>query len=741
MYAAAPGAVNLQVGLRLATWRFPLAAPTMEPMRAAIAALAVLGYGALAAALGVSLATGDGSEVGWILVGPLPFCVIGAIGFLRRPDNRVVWWLVGVGAAFGAETALGDVFLPMAERHWGTGASVTAMIALLCQWAGTGNAVATIGMIGLFPSGRPERGYERVVIWTSAVVAVLLPLLDAVSAANIALTGVPGQGVPIVRSGVSLAALAPLRGTFVAVYNSYPFWTIAGVALLALRYRQGKAAERRQIRWLLIGVTGSFSLWVPLFLLWREADPESAVTNVVATVLSALAIGTALVAMLVALFYTGVFGIDEPGRRALVHRVLRVSIAAAVAILAVTAGLLTSLAAPAAVAVVAGVAVAACGQAIRGRLEHAADRWVLGSRLAGYANLNRFGRSLIQAPGSDGLLSDLAGEVRRGLDLTWARVSLDAADGPLRAVTDGTPAGEPAATVPIEYRGTILGRIECGPRSDGPLLAEDRRLLAYFAAQAAVGVHNLHLGAELSRRIEEVRDQAAELAASRDRVVAGQDAERRRIQRILHDGVQQEIVALSARAGLVRQQLLRGDPAAAGGLADMQRDLATTLQDVREIAYAIHPPVLSDRGLLEAIEAQSSRLALPMAVRADPRLRGVRFAEQIEVTAWYVLAEALSNVVKHAGAGEVEVSLSQEDGTLGLVIRDDGCGFDLDRPRGLGLTGLSDRLDTVGGSLIINSGAGLGTSVCVHIPVGRNHVGPDQESGPEQVVGRERADA
>ena len=154
--------------------------------------------------------------------------------------------------------------------------------------------------------------------------------------------------------------------------------------------------------------------------------------------LSALAIGTALVAMLAALFYTGVFGIDEPRRRALVHRVLRVLIGTAVALVAVIAGLLTSLAAPAAVAVVAGVAIAAVGQGIRGRLEHVADRWVLGSRLAGYANLNRFGWSLIQAPASDGLLSDLAGEVRRGLDLTWARVSLDAADGPLRVVKDGT---------------------------------------------------------------------------------------------------------------------------------------------------------------------------------------------------------------------------------------------------------------------------------------------------------------
>jgi signal transduction histidine kinase len=155
----------------------------------------------------------------------------------------------------------------------------------------------------------------------------------------------------------------------------------------------------------------------------------------------------------------------------------------------------------------------------------------------------------------------------------------------------------------------------------------------------------------------------------------------------------------------------------------MQRDLATTLQDVREIAYAIHPPVLSDRGLLEAIEAQSSRLAVPMAVRADPGLRGVRFAAQIEATAWYVLAEALSNVVKHAKASEVEVSLVRQDGTLGLVIRDDGCGFDPDRPRGLGLTGLSDRLDTVGGSVTISSEAGAGTSVRVTIPVGHERTG------------------
>ena len=197
-------------------------------------------------------------------------------------------------------------------------------------------------------------------------------------------------------------------------------------------------------------------------------------------------------------------------------------------------------------------------------------------------------------------------------------------------------------------------------------------------AQAAVGVHNRFLAAELAGRMAQVAGQAAELAASRGRIVAGQDAERRRIQRVFHDGVQQEIVALTARAGLVRARLARGDAgAAAVAVAEMQRDLATALAGVREIAYEIHPPVLSDRGLLEAIEAQAARLAVPMAVRADPGLRGVRFGGQVEATAWYVVSEALASVVKHAGAGEVEVSLGlQAGGGLALAVRDDGCGFD-----------------------------------------------------------------
>jgi hypothetical protein len=152
------------------------------------------------------------------------------------------------------------------------------------------------------------------------------------------------------------------------------------VALLALRYRRTNGTQRRQIRWLLFGITASLSLWIPAGALWQLADPDSAAAGVAPELLSGLAEVTTLGSVLGALFYTGVFGIDEPARRAFVHRVLRVSIGVALAVLAVLAGVITSPAAPVAVAVAVAVAAGAAGQTVRPRLEHLADRWVLGAR-------------------------------------------------------------------------------------------------------------------------------------------------------------------------------------------------------------------------------------------------------------------------------------------------------------------------------------------------------------------------
>ena len=224
-------------------------------MRAIIAALAALSSGAILATGVVSVATGDASELYWLIVGPLPFLVLGVAGFLRQPENRMVWWLVGVGAAFGCDTALGDVFLPMAETHWGVTSSATEAIALLEHWCAVAGPVAAVGLFGLFPSGRPERAYERVVIWTVVLAGFLLPLLEAVSEASIAPTGGPPDNVaPVVYPSLWVPALAPLGGPAEAAYRTFPAWPVIGVVLLALRYRHTDGAQRRRIRWLFLGL-------------------------------------------------------------------------------------------------------------------------------------------------------------------------------------------------------------------------------------------------------------------------------------------------------------------------------------------------------------------------------------------------------------------------------------------------------------------------------------------------------
>ena len=284
---------------------------------------------------------------------------------------------------------------------------------------------------------------------------------------------------------------------------------------------------------------------------------------------------------------------------------------------------------------------------------------------------------------------------------------------------------EPALVVPLTHAGTTLGRIECGPRPDGPLLAEDRRLLASLAGQVATAVRNAHLTAELSARLEVIRRQAAELTASRARVVLAQDAERQRIQRDLHDGVQQDVVVLTAKLALARERLRRGDQRADESLAELQRDLGDLLGQLRDFAHAIHPPVLADQGLLEAIEAQAARLPVEIMIEADAGLRGVRYPQHVEAATWFIVAEALTNVVKHARARRVLVALTQPNGSLAVEVRDDGCGFDPAAVRGLGLASLADRISIVNGALRIDSSPGRGTTLRAEVPLAAAEVVDD----------------
>ena len=158
-------------------------------------------------------------------------------------------------------------------------------------------------------------------------------------------------------------------------------------------------------------------------------------------------------------------------------------------------------------------------------------------------------------------------------------------------------------------------------------------------------------------------------------------------------------------------------------LADLQADIDRLLDQLRDLAHSIRPSVLSDRGLLEAVEAQAGRLPVPVVIRASPTLRGARFPPAIEDAAWFGIAEGLTNALKHARADRVEVGLGRRDGLLEVEIRDEGPGFDPSETTGFGLATLRDRMAVLGGQLIIESSPGAGALLRMRLPL------PEQTDG------------
>ncbi len=212
---------------------------------------------------------------------------------------------------------------------------------------------------------------------------------------------------------------------------------------------------------------------------------------------------------------------------------------------------------------------------------------------------------------------------------------------------------------------------------------------------------------ELHERVDDLRD-------ARARIIAAGDAERRRIERDLHDGAQQRLVALSLTLGMAESRLTSDPAAAAALIAEARKESQLAMKDLRDLASGIHPALLTERGLGPALEALASRAPVPTTVDGVP---AVRLAPPVEATAYFVTAESLTNVAKYAGATSASVSLAIEHGRLRLLIRDDGAGG-ADLTSGTGLRGLRDRVEALDGRLDIDSPPGLGTTVIAEIPLG-----------------------
>lgn len=238
-----------------------------------------------------------------------------------------------------------------------------------------------------------------------------------------------------------------------------------------------------------------------------------------------------------------------------------------------------------------------------------------------------------------------------------------------------------------------------------------------LAVATLVIVYTVRLSAELAAGVTQVQQQAHELAASRTRIVQAQDSERRRIERDLHDGIQQELIVLVAKLRLVRNKLSLGAAQADAVLTEAQDDTYRVINQLRELSHGIHPAELSDQGFVAAVRSLARRAPIAVTVIAEEPVDTTRYATDIEESVYFLVSEALTNVLKHARASQVSIQFSQAIGSLVVEIVDDGIGIPPDGfLRGSGLTGLRDRVGASDGELEITRNPDRGTTVRARLP-------------------------
>ncbi len=255
--------------------------------------------------------------------------------------------------------------------------------------------------------------------------------------------------------------------------------------------------------------------------------------------------------------------------------------------------------------------------------------------------------------------------------------------------------------VEIRDHDELLGALSVTMPASDPMNSSKERLVGDLASQARLVLRSVRL-------IEELR-------ASRQRLVAAQDDERRRIERNIHDGAQQQLVALAVKLKLADGLIERDAQKARELVTQLQGETHAALEDLRNLARGIYPPLLADQGLGAALEAQARRAAVPVTVEPD----GVgRFSRQVESAVYFSVLEALQNVTKYAEASAATVHLSSDGDRLTFRVTDDGRGFDpASTSYGTGLQGIADRLAALNGELEVRSAPGNGTTIAGHVPV------------------------
>jgi signal transduction histidine kinase len=652
----------------------------------------------------------------WICVVTFAFPMVGYLILSRQPTNTIGWLFMAIGLVWGLG-ALSDAYVRYALliRPGSLPGGVEVLAATNFSW------VPGIGLIGtylilLFPDGHLPSRRWRPVAWVAG---------GSMIATSFAITFSPGsfasEGYPQVQNPLGLTALHSVVALLAIALALIPLSIVACAVALILRYRRSKDQERLQLKWLAFaaGVVAFLYLLAMLFSspTWFSDSPGPS-WIMVPQAIALFSIGLIPVACGFAILKHRLFDIEVVINKTLVYGSLAAFITGVYVAVVVGIGqLVGSHGQPnVGLSIAATALVAFAFQPVRERVQRVANRLVYGRRATPYEVLSRFSDRLGAVHATDDLLPRMARVLAEGIGASradvWLRVDgtlfhegtwpADSASfGPIPAPTDELPAVEGASrTAPVRHQGELLGALSVTKSASEPLSPVEADLLDDLAAQAGLVLRNVRL-------MEELR-------ASRQRIVAAQDEERRRLERDIHDGAQQQLITLSMATAGVRARLDGTAVRAAGMLDDSISELRAAVQEIRELAQGIHPSILTTQGLAAALETLADRCPVPVVVRAD--LEG-RLPPQVEATAYFAASEALANVAKYAGATHAEVTAERRDGRLIVSVADDGVGG-ADAAMGSGLRGLVDRVAAVGGELSVSSPAGGGTTIRVSLPCG-----------------------
>jgi signal transduction histidine kinase len=373
-------------------------------------------------------------------------------------------------------------------------------------------------------------------------------------------------------------------------------------------------------------------------------------------------------------------------------------------------------------AVAIGAIVALLFQPVRRWLARLAARVVYGKRATPYEILSRFSHQVGEMVSTDQLPQRMAQVLAEGTGAdratVWLRVGRDvrpsaswppATDhvAPL-VVTDGELPAIPGTSdqVAVRYQGELLGALSVQKRE--PMSQTERRLLTDLAQESGLVLKNARLTAELVERLDQ-------LQASRERLITAQDSARRQLERNLHDGAQQNLVALKLKIALAKNLAATDPKRAQAALDELTGETNEAIETLRELARGLYPPILAQEGLRAAIESQTRRSSIPVEVAGE---RLPRYPQETEASVYFCVLEALQNVAKHSAATRATVRLEQRDGRLRFSVIDDGRGFDPARARwSSGFQNMRDRVEVLGGELQVESSPGAGTRVRGSIPV------------------------